>query len=154
MMVCINDPPLQSWNATTYVVRWLKNGKHRALDKSILNVNGLSQINLIHTSARNTPAIRASNPRAYGARLWCLRRFDSNPPVNISQFLHCRFVSEVKQSTMHVVNVSWNLPVEDSSDFWKKNKASRMKTCIMWHQPLHNTTVTRRRRKYRNYSVE
>ena len=34
MMVCINGPPLQSWNATKYVVRWLKSGRHGALDKA------------------------------------------------------------------------------------------------------------------------
>jgi len=35
MMVCINGPSLQSWNATKYVVRWLKSGRHGALDKAI-----------------------------------------------------------------------------------------------------------------------
>jgi len=34
MMVCINGPPLQSWNATKYVVPWLKSGRHGALDKA------------------------------------------------------------------------------------------------------------------------
>jgi hypothetical protein len=32
LMISINSPPIGHWNATTYVVSWLKAGRHRTLD--------------------------------------------------------------------------------------------------------------------------
>ena len=40
LMVGINGPPLESWNADKYVISWLKAGHHGALDKA----TGLSKV--------------------------------------------------------------------------------------------------------------
>jgi len=40
LMVGINGPPLESWNADKYVISWLKAGHHDALDKA----TGLSKV--------------------------------------------------------------------------------------------------------------
>ena len=37
MMIGINGPPQSAWNATKYVVSWLKSGRHGALDKATGN---------------------------------------------------------------------------------------------------------------------
>jgi hypothetical protein len=42
LMLSINGPPLTVWNATKYVIAWLKSGKHGALDK----LTGLAKVKI------------------------------------------------------------------------------------------------------------
>lgn len=34
LMIGVNGPPTTHWNATPYVISWLKSGRHGALDKA------------------------------------------------------------------------------------------------------------------------
>jgi hypothetical protein len=43
LMISINGPPLQYWNAEKYVISWLQKGKHGALDKA----TGVSRKNTV-----------------------------------------------------------------------------------------------------------